>query len=76
MADFQIKQNKIELFGVSEKRYVWQKENTAFLHKNLPSVKHVGSNIMIWACFAATGPEKIATYDGTMNSELYQRLYR
>ena len=70
-------ETKIELFGLNEKCYVWRKENTAFQHKNLiPSVKHGGGSIMVWACFAASGPGRLAIIDGTMNSELYQRILK
>ncbi|KAF7654180.1 hypothetical protein LDENG_00073090, partial [Lucifuga dentata] len=62
-------ETKIELFGLNEKCYVWRKADTIFLHQNLiPSVKHGGGKIMIWACFAASGPGWLAIIDGTMNS--------
>uniref|UniRef100_A0A8C4TBF5 Transposase n=1 Tax=Erpetoichthys calabaricus TaxID=27687 RepID=A0A8C4TBF5_ERPCA len=70
-------ETKIELFGLNEKCYVWRKENTVFQHKNLmPSVKHGGGSVMVWACFAASGPGQLAFIDGTMNSELYQRILK
>ena len=70
-------ETKIELFGLDEKRYVWRKENTAFQHKNLvPSVKHDGSIIVVWLCFAASGPGWLAIIDETLNSELYQQFLK
>ena len=55
---------------------VWQKPNTAFQHKNLnPTMKYRGGGgIMIWGCFAASGPRLLAITDGTMNSGLYQQI--
>ncbi len=51
------------------------KKNTAFQHKKpIPSVKHGGGSNMVWACFAASGPGRLAIIDGTKNSELYQQL--
>ncbi|KAG2456859.1 TCB1 transposase, partial [Polypterus senegalus] len=62
------------LHSTHSTRYVWRKENTAFENKNLiPSVKHGGGSIMVWTCFAASGPGRLAFIDGNMNSELYQR---
>ncbi len=37
--------------------------------KPIPSVNHGGGSIMVWACFAASGPGQLAIIDGTMNSE-------
>ncbi len=57
--------------------YVQRKEHTAFQLKNLiPSVKHGGGSIMVWACFAASWPGQPAIIDGTMNSELYQQILK
>ena len=68
-------ETKIKLFGLNEKHYVWQQANTAFQHKNLfTSVKHGGGSIMVWACFAASEPERLAIIDGAMISELYQKI--
>ncbi len=67
-------ETKRKLFVLNEKRYVWRK-HTSFLHEKLiPSVKHGGGSIMAWACFAESGPGRLATIDGTMNSELYQQI--
>lgn len=42
----------IELFGLNDQNYIWQKANTVFQPKNLiPSVKRRCSSIMLWACF-------------------------
>ncbi len=57
--------------------YVLRKEHTAFQLKNLiPSVKHGGGSIMAWACFAASWPGQAAIIDGTINSELYQKILK
>ncbi len=39
-------------------------------------MKHGDGSIMVWACFAASGPGLLAIIDGTMNSELYQQILK
>uniref|UniRef100_A0A8C5PSG2 Transposase n=1 Tax=Leptobrachium leishanense TaxID=445787 RepID=A0A8C5PSG2_9ANUR len=55
--------------------YVWRKKGTAHQHQNLtPTVKHGGGSIMVWGCFAASGPGRIVVIDGKMNSRVYQDI--
>ncbi len=56
----------------------WEKKTAFQLNNLLPSVKHggVGGNMMVWACFAASGPGWLAIIDGTMNSESYQQILK
>ncbi len=50
-------ETKVELFGRCVSRYIWHKTNTAFHKKNIiPTVKHDGGSVMVWGCFAASGP--------------------
>ncbi len=57
--------------------YFWHKTNTGFHKKNIiPTVKHGGGSVMVWGCFAASGPGWLAIIDGTMNSALYQKILR
>ncbi len=59
---------------------VTSKTNTAFHKKNIfikiPTVKHGGASVMIWGCFEASGPGRLAIIDGTMNSALYQKILK
>ncbi len=58
-------------------RYIWRKTNRAFHIKNiLPTVKHGAGSVMVWGCFAASGPGWLAIIDGTMNSALYQKILK
>jgi hypothetical protein len=44
------------LFDHQGKRYVWYKPNTSHHPKEtIPTVKHVGGNIMLWGCFSLPG---------------------
>uniref|UniRef100_A0A8C5Q6P7 Transposase n=1 Tax=Leptobrachium leishanense TaxID=445787 RepID=A0A8C5Q6P7_9ANUR len=50
-------------------------EKKAHQHQNLiPTVKHGGGSIMVWGCFAASGPGLIVVIDGKMNSRVYQDI--
>jgi len=45
--------------------------NAAYQHRHLiPTVKHGGGRLMIWACFVATGPGHPVVVDSTMNSSV------
>ena len=47
----------MERFDHNAQQPVWRKPNTAYQHKRLiPTVKHGGGGLMIWACFTATWP--------------------
>jgi len=53
------------------------KSNTAFHKKNIiPTVKHGEGSVLVWGCFAALGPGRLAIIDGTMNSALYQKILK
>uniref|UniRef100_T1E4C8 Transposase n=1 Tax=Crotalus horridus TaxID=35024 RepID=T1E4C8_CROHD len=66
---------KYELFGKNTQHYVWRKKGTAHQHQNLiPTVKHGGGSIMVWGCFAASGPGRIVVIDGKMNPTFYQDI--
>ncbi len=70
-------ETKVELFGRCVSRYIWHKTNTAFHKKNIiPTVKHCGGSVMVWGCFAASGPGWLAIIDGTMYSALYQKILK
>ncbi|KAI3369578.1 hypothetical protein L3Q82_024389 [Scortum barcoo] len=65
---------KVELFGRCVSHYIWCKSNTAFQKKNIiPTVKYGGGSVMVWGCFAASGPGRLAVINGTMNSAVYQK---
>ncbi|KAK3564394.1 hypothetical protein QTP86_017309, partial [Hemibagrus guttatus] len=70
-------ETKIELFGRSVSHYVWRKSNTAFQKKNIiPTVKYGGGSVIVWGCFAASGPGRLAVINGTMNSAVYQKILK
>ena len=61
--------------GHNTKCPVWQKTNTAYQHEHLiPTVKHGGGGLVIWACFAATGPGHLAVIESIINSSVYQSI--
>lgn len=67
-------ETKTELFGKGTQHYIWRKKGPAHHHENIiQTIKHDGGNIMIWACFAASGPGQLAVIEGKMNSQVYQK---
>jgi len=68
-------ETKVKMFGYNAQQHVLRKPNTAYQHKHLiPTVKHGGGGLMIWACSAATGPGHLAVIESTMNSSVYQSI--
>uniref|UniRef100_A0A8C7SEP5 Tc1-like transposase DDE domain-containing protein n=1 Tax=Oncorhynchus mykiss TaxID=8022 RepID=A0A8C7SEP5_ONCMY len=65
-------ETKIELFGNNAKRYVWRKSNTA--EHTIPTVKHGGGSIMVWACFSSVGTGKMVKIDGKMDGAKYRTI--
>jgi len=49
-------ETKVEMSDHNAQRHIWWEPRTAYQHKHLiPTVKCIGEEVMIWACFAATG---------------------
>uniref|UniRef100_A0A8C7RFJ4 Tc1-like transposase DDE domain-containing protein n=1 Tax=Oncorhynchus mykiss TaxID=8022 RepID=A0A8C7RFJ4_ONCMY len=65
-------ETKIELFGNNAKHYVWLKSNTA--EHTIPTVKHGGGSIMVWACFSSAGTWKMVNIDGKMDGAKYRTI--
>ena len=68
-------ETKIELFGHAHQRWVWRRKKDACAEKNLiPTVKYGGGSLMLWGCFASTGPGALVKVNGIMNSTQYQDI--
>ncbi|KAI3361985.1 hypothetical protein L3Q82_012335 [Scortum barcoo] len=53
------------------------KVTPAFQKKNIiPTVKYGGGSVVVWGCFAASGPGRLAVINGTMNSAVYQKILK
>ncbi|KAF7651873.1 hypothetical protein LDENG_00104190, partial [Lucifuga dentata] len=68
---------KVELCGTQGSHYIWHQPITAFHSNNtiLRSAWRCGS-VMVWGCFAASGPGRLAIIEGNMNSALYQKILK
>ena len=68
-------ETKIELFAHNAKRYVWRKSNTAHHPQHtIPTVKHGGGSIMVWACFSSAGTGKMVKIEGKMDAAKYRTI--
>lgn len=43
---------------------------------NTPTIKHGNGFVMIWGCFAISGPKRLAVIDRTMISALHQKILK
>ena len=63
------------MFWHNAQSHVLQKPNIVFEHKRLTTtVKYDVGGLMIWACFATTGPGHFAVTESTMNSTVDQSV--
>ena len=68
-------ETKIKRFTHNAKQYVWSKSNTAHHPEHtIPTVKHGGGSIMVWACFSSAGTGKMVKIDGKMDGAKYRTI--
>ncbi|KAJ4447306.1 hypothetical protein ANN_09310 [Periplaneta americana] len=68
-------ETKINLFGSDSCNRVWRKAHSAFRKENtIPTVKHGGGSIMIWACMSSSGVGNIHFIDGIMDKIMYKNI--
>ena len=68
-------ETKIELFGINSTRHVWRKRNAEYNPKNtIPTVMHVGGNLMLWGRFSAKGTGRLHRIKGRMNVAMYREI--
>ncbi|KAK3557487.1 hypothetical protein QTP70_027911 [Hemibagrus guttatus] len=63
---------------VPRRKPLLSKKNIKALSKKniIPTVKYGGGSVMVWDCFAASGPGRLAVINGTMNSAVYQKILK
>ncbi len=65
-------ETEIELFSLSSKGHVWRKPGTVHhLHNTIPTVKHGGGSIMLWAVFQRRG---LVQVEGKLNGAKYRDI--
>jgi transposase len=68
-------ETKVNLFGSDGHQKVWRKDREALKSKNLlPTVKHGGGSVMVWACFGANSIGNLEFIDGIMTGISYRSI--
>ncbi|KAK6307934.1 hypothetical protein J4Q44_G00212050 [Coregonus suidteri] len=68
-------ETKIELFGLNSTRRVWRKKKDEYNPKNtIPTVKHLGGNIILWGCISAKGTGRLHRIEGRMDGAMYREI--
>jgi hypothetical protein len=58
-----------------ETKIVWRKPNHSYHPENtIPTVKHGGGSIMLWACFSLAATGKLVRIEGMMHSAKYREI--
>ena len=66
---------KIELFGNNSTHCVWREKIADLDPKNtIPTMKHIGGNIMFWDCFSANGTWRLLRVEGKMTGAKYREI--
>lgn len=70
-------ESKFNIFGSDGKKFVWRKPNAELQPQNIvPTVKHGGGSVMVWACMAYDGVGKLTFIEGIMNARKYIEVLR
>ena len=68
-------ESKFNLFGTDRKVIVWRAPEEEFQPAcTVPTVKHGGSSVKVWGCFAWNGVENLAFIDGNMTRYMYKDI--
>ncbi len=70
-------ESQYNLFGSDGEGKGWCKPNTMLERKKLTaSVKHGGSSVMCWGCFAASSVGALAFVEGNTNANMYVEILK
>uniref|UniRef100_A0A1I7XTU6 DDE_3 domain-containing protein n=1 Tax=Heterorhabditis bacteriophora TaxID=37862 RepID=A0A1I7XTU6_HETBA len=68
-------ESKFNRFGSDGKKYVRRRPGKEFMSKcTVPTIKHGGGSVMVWAAFNRNGPEPLHIVEGIMDSTFYLRI--
>uniref|UniRef100_A0A1I7XEV3 DDE_3 domain-containing protein n=1 Tax=Heterorhabditis bacteriophora TaxID=37862 RepID=A0A1I7XEV3_HETBA len=68
-------ESKFNRFGSDGKKYVRRRPGEEFMPKcTIPTIKHGGGSVMVWAAFNRNGPGPLHIAEGIMDSTSYVRI--
>ena len=70
-------ESKFELFNAKKRKRVWRKPNEGLKDVCIQStVKHGGSNVLVWGCFSKNGVGELVEVTGIMTGASYVAILK
>ena len=70
-------ETKVNRFGSDGVQWVWRRKGEEYDDKCMvPTVKHGGGSVLLWACMSSSGVGDLHFIDGIMDSQLYCEILK